>query len=82
VVVSHGSGGAAQQMSWLAEPLADTDFLAVAVDHHGNNFVDGYRPSTRAASQRSSRATLHRRRRRPSIRISSKMCAKSCHRGT
>jgi predicted dienelactone hydrolase len=44
VVVSHGSGGAAQQMSWLAEPLADAGFLAVAVDHHGNNFVDGYRP--------------------------------------
>lgn len=44
VVVSHGSGGAAQQMSWLTEPLAGAGFLAVAVDHHGNNFVDGYLP--------------------------------------
>jgi predicted dienelactone hydrolase len=44
VVVSHGSGGAARQMSWLTEPLAASGFLAVAVDHHGNNFVDGYLP--------------------------------------
>jgi predicted dienelactone hydrolase len=44
VVVSHGSGGAARQMSWLTEPLAAAGFLAVAVDHHGNNFVDGYLP--------------------------------------
>jgi predicted dienelactone hydrolase len=44
VVVSHGSGGAARQMSWLTEPLATAGFLAVAVDHHGNNFVDGYLP--------------------------------------
>jgi predicted dienelactone hydrolase len=44
VVVSHGSGGAARQMSWLIEPLAAAGFLAVAVDHHGNNFVDGYLP--------------------------------------
>ncbi|MFB7514666.1 alpha/beta hydrolase family protein [Streptomyces sp. NPDC056144] len=44
VLVSHGSGGAARQMAWLAEPLAEAGFLAVAVDHHGNNFVDGYLP--------------------------------------
>jgi predicted dienelactone hydrolase len=44
VVVSHGSGGAARQMSWLTEPFAAAGFLAVAVDHHGNNFVDGYLP--------------------------------------
>ena len=44
VVVSHGSGGAARQMSWLTEPLAAAGFVAVAVDHHGNNFVDGYLP--------------------------------------
>jgi predicted dienelactone hydrolase len=29
-------------MAWLTEPLAAAGFLAVAVDHHGNNFVDGY----------------------------------------
>lgn len=31
-------------MAWLTEPLAAAGFLAVAVDHHGNNFVDGYLP--------------------------------------
>jgi len=44
VVVSHGTGGAAEGMAWLAEPLAEAGFLAVAVDHHGNNYVDGYLP--------------------------------------
>ncbi|MFF8379297.1 alpha/beta hydrolase family protein [Streptomyces sp. NPDC015661] len=44
VLVSHGTGGAARQMAWLAEPLAEAGFLTVAVDHHGNNFVDGYLP--------------------------------------
>ena len=29
-------------MAWLTEPLAAAGFLAIAVDHHGNNFVDGY----------------------------------------
>ncbi|HEV2635840.1 MAG TPA: hypothetical protein VGX23_11875 [Actinocrinis sp.] len=44
VLISHGSGGAARQMAWLAQPLAAAGFLAVSVDHHGNNFVDGYLP--------------------------------------
>jgi predicted dienelactone hydrolase len=42
ILVSHGAGGAARQMAWLALPLAAAGYLAVAVDHHGNNFVDGY----------------------------------------
>jgi predicted dienelactone hydrolase len=42
ILVSHGTGGAARQMAWLNEPLAAAGFLAIAVDHHGNNFVDGY----------------------------------------
>ena len=42
ILVSHGSGGAARQMAWLNEPLAAAGFLAIAVDHHGNNLVDGY----------------------------------------
>lgn len=44
VVLSHGTGSAAEAMSWLAEPLAAAGFLAVAVDHHGNNYVDGFAP--------------------------------------
>jgi len=44
VLISHGTGGSALQMAWLAEPLAAAGFLAVSVDHHGNNYVDGYLP--------------------------------------
>ncbi|MGZ4438855.1 MAG: alpha/beta hydrolase family protein [Gaiellaceae bacterium] len=44
VLVSHGTGGSAWQMTWLAEPLAEAGFLVAAVDHHGNNFADGYVP--------------------------------------
>ena len=29
-------------MAWLTEPLAAAGFLVLAIDHHGNNFVDGY----------------------------------------
>ena len=31
-------------MCWLSEALARAGFLAVAVDHHGNNAIDGYTP--------------------------------------
>jgi predicted dienelactone hydrolase len=44
VLVSHGTGGSAEEMAWLTGPLANAGFLAVAVDHHGNNSVDGYEP--------------------------------------
>ncbi|UCM88731.1 alpha/beta hydrolase family protein [Streptomyces marincola] len=44
VVVSHGTGGSAGTMEWLALPLAEAGFRAVAIDHHGNNLVDGYEP--------------------------------------
>ncbi len=44
VVVSHGTGGAARQMHWLTIPLATAGFLTLAVDHHGNNHIDGYLP--------------------------------------
>lgn len=42
VLLSHGTGGSAEQMSWLAEPLAEAGFLVAAVDHHGNNHRDGF----------------------------------------
>lgn len=42
VLLSHGTGGAAEQMAWLAEPLAEAGFLVASVDHHGNNYRDGY----------------------------------------
>lgn len=44
VLLSHGSGGSAWQLTWVAEPLARAGFLVAAVDHHGNNTVDGYLP--------------------------------------
>jgi hypothetical protein len=44
VAISHGTGGAATQMAWLAEALSEAGFTALAVDHHGNNSVDGYLP--------------------------------------
>ncbi|WP_157683771.1 alpha/beta hydrolase family protein [Microlunatus soli] len=37
VVLSHGSGGAAANLGWLAEALCDEGFLVAAVDHHGNS---------------------------------------------
>jgi predicted dienelactone hydrolase len=37
VVLSHGSGGAAINLAWLAEALSAVGFLVAAVDHHGNS---------------------------------------------
>jgi predicted dienelactone hydrolase len=37
VLLSHGTGGSAQQMAWLGTALARAGFIAVAVDHPGNN---------------------------------------------
>jgi predicted dienelactone hydrolase len=37
IVISHGSGGSALQMAWLGTALARAGYIAVAVDHPGNN---------------------------------------------
>ncbi|MFG3104510.1 hypothetical protein ACGFZL_28895 [Streptomyces sp. NPDC048182] len=35
-------------MEWLVRPLHEAGFRVVALDHHGNNHVDGYeRPARR-----------------------------------
>ncbi|MFH9613649.1 alpha/beta hydrolase family protein [Streptomyces pratensis] len=44
VVVSHGTGGSGSNMEWLVRPLRRAGFRVLALDHHGNNFVDGYEP--------------------------------------
>ncbi|MFC0058051.1 alpha/beta hydrolase family protein [Streptomyces actinomycinicus] len=44
VVVSHGTGGSGSNMEWLVRPLHEAGFRVVALDHHGNNYVDGYEP--------------------------------------
>jgi len=40
ILLSHGTGGSAMQMGWLGTALAQAGFIAVAVDHPGNN-ADG-----------------------------------------
>lgn len=43
VLLSHGTGGCALDLSWLAEPLASAGLRAIGVDHHGNSHRGGYR---------------------------------------
>ncbi|WP_405021357.1 hypothetical protein OHV05_35045 [Kitasatospora sp. NBC_00070] len=44
LLMSHGTGGSARDLAWLAEALAEAGFLVAGVDHHGNNWVDDYLP--------------------------------------
>jgi predicted dienelactone hydrolase len=37
ILLSHGTGGSALQMAWLGTALARAGYIAVAVDHPGNN---------------------------------------------
>lgn len=43
VLLSHGTGGAALHLEWLARDLAGRGFIAVAVNHHGNTTNEPYR---------------------------------------
>ena len=40
VVMSHGTGGAAAQLSWAAEALVSRGFIVAAVNHHGNTAAE------------------------------------------
>ena len=40
IVLSHGTGGSAAQLSWLAEKLVNAGFLVAAVNHHGNTAAE------------------------------------------
>jgi hypothetical protein len=42
VVLSHGTGGSALQMAWLGTSLAANGYIAVAVNHPGNNATETY----------------------------------------
>lgn len=42
VLLSHGTGGCALDLSWLAEPLASAGLRVIGVDHHGNSHRGGY----------------------------------------
>lgn len=40
VLISHGAGGTAAQLSWLAEQLVQDGFIVAGVNHHGNTAVE------------------------------------------
>jgi predicted dienelactone hydrolase len=42
IVISHGTGGAALTMSWLGTVLAAHGYIAVGVNHPGNNATEPY----------------------------------------
>lgn len=44
VLLSHGTGGAAEDFDWLAERLNVEGFLVAGVDHHGNTYNEDYLP--------------------------------------
>ena len=40
--MSHGTGGTAGNLAWLGEALAAHGYIVAAVNHPGNNAIDGY----------------------------------------
>src|SRR3954453_22989575 len=44
IALSHGTGGSAQIMAWLARALASCGYVVVAVNHPGNNALEDYTP--------------------------------------
>jgi predicted dienelactone hydrolase len=42
VVLSHGTGGSVGNLAWLGEALAAHGYITAAVNHPGNNAIDGY----------------------------------------
>ncbi len=44
VMLSHGTGGSASGLGWLAAALAAEGFVVLGVDHHGNTATEAYRP--------------------------------------
>jgi predicted dienelactone hydrolase len=44
VLLSHGFGGTAMQMTWLGSALARSGYVTIAVDHPGTNGIDGITP--------------------------------------
>ena len=44
VLISHGTGGSASGLGWLASALAEQGFVVLGIDHHGNTGVEAYRP--------------------------------------
>lgn len=42
IALSHGTGGSAQIMAWLARGLASRGYIVAAVNHPGNNALEEY----------------------------------------
>lgn len=45
VLLSHGTGGAALSLSWLATRLAAEGYVVIGPDHHGNTAMESYHPA-------------------------------------
>ncbi|MCB1755667.1 MAG: alpha/beta fold hydrolase [Gammaproteobacteria bacterium] len=43
VVFSHGTGGTSTGLAWLGTRLAQTGYICIGVDHHGNTAIEPYR---------------------------------------
>lgn len=43
VLLSHGTGGSAASLSWLADRLVRAGHVCIGVDHHGNTATEPYR---------------------------------------
>jgi predicted dienelactone hydrolase len=44
VLLSHGTGGTAQGLSWLGVHLAAKGFISIGISHHGNTAAEPYLP--------------------------------------
>lgn len=42
VLLSHGTGGTAESMGWLARSLACKDHVVIGANHHGNTGIEPY----------------------------------------
>lgn len=40
IILSHGTGGSAAQLSWLAEALVGAGFVVAGINHHGNTAAE------------------------------------------
>ena len=43
ILLSHGTGGTASSLGWLAQRLASAGYVVLGVDHHGNTASEPYR---------------------------------------
>lgn len=49
VLLSHGTGGAAISLSWLATRLAAEGYIVIGPEHHGNSLTEPFHPAGFAA---------------------------------